>query len=59
MKRVKGHSSWLFFEFLSSAHGLHEELGRHAKKGVFQECPDCGACKESVEHVLFECACII
>ena len=21
-----------------------------------QECPNCGACKESVEHVLFECA---
>ena len=26
-------------------------------KGVgSQECPNCGACKESVEHVLFECA---
>ena len=21
-----------------------------------QECPNCGACMESVEHVLFECA---
>ena len=21
-----------------------------------QECPNCGACKESVEHVLLECA---
>ena len=24
------------------------------KTGGSQECPNCGACKESVEHVLFE-----
>ena len=24
--------------------------------GGSQECPNCGACKESVEHVVFECA---
>ena len=24
--------------------------------GGSQECPNCGACMESVEHVLFECA---
>ena len=24
--------------------------------GGYQECPKCGACKESVEHVLLECA---
>ena len=26
-----------------------------SKRGVSQECPNCGACKESVEHVLPEC----
>ena len=36
-------------------HGLFEELGRHAKRGGSQERPNCGACKESVEHILFEC----
>ena len=24
------------------------------KKGGFQECPNCGVCKESFEHVFFE-----
>ena len=33
------------------------ELGRHASKGGSQECPNCEALKESVEHVLFECFC--
>ena len=37
-------------------HGLFEELGRDDKGGGSQECPNGGACKESVEHVLFECA---
>ena len=32
------------------------ELGRHVKGGGSQECPNCGACKKFVEHVLFECA---
>ena len=31
-------------------------LGRHAKGGGSQKCPNCEACKESVEHLLFECA---
>ena len=31
-------------------------MGRHVKGGASQECPNCGACKESVEHVLFEFA---
>ena len=31
-------------------------MGRHSNKGGLQECPNCGACKESVEHVLFECS---
>ena len=26
------------------------------KGGGSQECPNCGACNESVGHVLFECA---
>ena len=29
-------------------------MGRHSNKGGLQEYPNCGACKESVEHVLFE-----
>ena len=31
-------------------------MGRHSNRGGLQECPNCGACKESVEHVLFECS---
>ena len=56
LKYVKGPLSRLFFTFLSGTHWLFEELGRHVKGGGSQECPNCGACKESVEHVLFECA---
>ena len=26
------------------------------KGGGSQECPNCGACKELVDHVVFECA---
>ena len=42
----------------SGTHGLHEELGRlmHGKRGGSDECPSCGVFKESVDHVLFECA---
>ena len=54
-KHVKGHSSMLFFKFRSGARGLFEELDRHTKEGGFPECPDCGACKVFVEHVLFDC----
>ena len=53
---VKGTPSRLFLKFRSSTHGLFEELGRHNKRGGSQECPNCRACKESVELVLFECA---
>ena len=35
---------------------MFEELDRYDNGGGSQECPNCGACKESVEHVLFECA---
>ena len=41
------------FNSRSGTHGLFEELGRHAKSGGSHECPNCGPCKESVEHVLF------
>ena len=50
LEYVKGAPSRLFF------HQMFEELGRHAKRGGSQECPNCWSCKESVEHVLFECA---
>ena len=57
---VKGAHSRLFLKFHSGTnYGLFEELGRH-KVGGSKKCPKCGACnevcKESVEHVLFECA---
>ena len=55
MEYVKGAPSKLFFKFCSGTHGLFEELDRHTNRGGSQECPNCGACKESVEHVLFEC----
>ena len=42
--------------FYSGTHRLHEELGRHDNRGGSQECPNCEACKELVEHVMFECA---
>ena len=46
----------MFLKFRSGTHGLLEELGRHDKMCGSQKCPNCGACKESLEHVLFECA---
>ena len=46
----------LLFKFHSVTHGPFEELSGHSKGGGSQECPNCGACKESVEHVLFRCA---
>ena len=55
LKYVKGADARLFFKFRSGTHGLFEELGRHVGRGGSQECPNCGALKESVEHVLFEC----
>ena len=35
---------------------LRIKLSKHAKRGRSQECFNCGACKESVENVLFDCA---
>ena len=46
----------MFLKFCLGTHGLFEELDRHHKGGGSQECPNCGACNESVVHVLFECA---
>ena len=56
LKHEKGSSSKLLFKFHSRTHGLFEELDRHAKRGGSQKCPNCEACKESSEHVFFECA---
>ena len=52
----EGLPSSLSFMFHPGTHGLFEELGRQAKRGGSQECPNCEACKESVEQVVFECA---
>ena len=46
----------VFQSFARVLMDLFEELGRDAKEGGSLECPNCGACKELVEHVLFECA---
>ena len=43
-----------YLNFCWGTHGLFEELGRHTNRGGSKECPDCGACKKSVEHVPFE-----
>ena len=56
LKHVKGAPCRLFLKFCLCTDGLFEELGRHDEGGWSQECPNCGACKESVEHVLFVCA---
>ena len=56
LRCVKGPSSRLFFELYLGTHGHFDELGRHAKGGGPQECPNCVACNESDEDVHFECA---
>ena len=58
LEYVKGAPTRLLFKFHSGTYGLFEELGIHDRGGGSQECPDCGACKVSVEHVLrlFACA---
>ena len=53
LEYIKGTPSRLFFKFHSGTHWVFEELGRHMKRGGSQGCPVCGACMESVEHVLF------
>ena len=53
LQYVKGERSGLFFKFLLGTHWLFKALGRRANRGGSQECPNCGAYKESVEHVLF------
>ena len=56
LKYVKGPPSRLFFNFRSCPDGIFEEVGTHAKRSGSQEFPNCGAYKESVEHVIFVCA---
>ena len=56
LEYVKKATSRLFLKFRSGTNGLFEELGRHDKGGESKECPNCRACKESVEDVPFECA---
>ena len=51
----KGSSFLTVLKFCSITHGIFEELGRYSNKGGSKVCPHCGACKESVEHVVFEC----
>ena len=56
LKYVKEPLLDCFLKVPFGYHWLFEEWGRHAKRGGSQECPNCGAWKESVEHVLFQCA---
>ena len=58
LKFVNKPPSRVILKFHSGTHEGFEELGRHANRGTggFQEFPNCMACKESVEHLLFECA---
>ena len=56
LEYVKESPSSSFLKFRSGTHGLFEELNRHDKEGGSKVCPNRGACKESVERVLFECA---
>ena len=56
LQYAKGAGSRLFLKVCLGTSGLFEELGRHDNVGGSQECPNCGTCKESVEHVLIECA---
>ena len=56
LNHVKGPSSRLLFKFHSGTHRLFEELGRHTNTGGSQECPNCGASKQSVQHDFLECA---
>ena len=55
IKNVKG-PLLDFLKFHSGTHLLFKKLGRHGNRGGSQECPNCGACRESVKHVLFESA---
>ena len=46
----------LYIGLRLATHRLFEELGRRVVRDGSQECPNCGAIKALVEHVLFECA---
>ena len=51
----KGSTFQIISKFHSWTYGLFEELCRHDNGHGSQECPNCRACKESIEHFLFEC----
>ena len=53
---VKTTPSILPLKFRLGTQGLFEEHGRQVKGGRSQESPNCRTCKESIGHVLFECA---
>ena len=55
LEYVKGTYAMLFFKPCFDTHDLLEELCRQGNRGKSQECPNGGALKELVEHVLFEC----
>ena len=47
--------AWLLIlKFRLGTHGLFEELDWHAGGDGSQKCRNCGACRELVEHVLFQ-----
>ena len=56
LEHAKQAPSRLFLKFCSGTQELFQELCRHNKGGEPQECSNCGACKESVEHAFSECA---
>ena len=56
LEYVRRAPSRLFLGFIWVLVGCLRIWG-HANRDGLQECPNCRACKESVENVLFECAC--
>ena len=57
LKYVKGPLSNLFVKICSGTHRfLMSRVGMLRGVHVSQNCPNCGACKESVEPVLFDSA---
>ena len=54
LEYIKGAPFRAFKKFWLSTHGLFEELDKHASVDGSQDCPNYGACKESIVHVLFK-----
>ena len=55
LRIYKGRTFEIALKFRSDTHGLFEESSSHSNRDGSQECPNCGACKESDEHVFFVC----